>query len=969
MERNVGARQPHQLSAAGVVLVGASALAALVLGPIQPALAAGAAVITQQCSLSSTLVYPGATLTATGSVQNIGTGTVKLSEVVFGGRPPGGTHANGPYDDFTPNAPNVTLSTGQSFTLTASRSFTASDPTGTWYCFLTFATSDGTYHDGQDTFFTVATPALPLASFTYSPANPVTGQPVSFDGSASACPATPCNYRWTDDADSSLLGTGLAISFSFGDTGTKYVRLTVTDALGNMASVEHNVSVGSAPAPSPAPTPSPTPTQIPTPTPSATPTPSPTLSPSAAPSPTPVPVPTVSFSYSPANPVTGQAVSFDGSATTCVAIPCSYAWTDDADQSQLGTGPTMSFTFMDVGTKYVRLTVTDALRQTASIEHDVVVGSAPAPSPSPSPAPTVSFTFSPASPLTGQAVSFDGSATVCVAIACSYRWTDDADNSQLGTGITMSFTFQDVGTKYVRLTVTDALGQSSSIEHDVVVAAPAPSSSPSPTPGPTPTPTATATPAPTPSPSPSASAAATWYVSRNGSNADGSSWATAWSELSNISWSLIHPGDTILIDGGAAACPSPYDFSTTRPGVACGMLYNTTLTIGKSGTASAPITIKLAADAGHDGTAVFFGGRTSPLPYCTQAGYSATYSGTVRQSGISIGNYQYLVIDGRKRSGFMSYGHDDPAHNDANGVTFSDARAGWITVRNMEIFDNGFVVSGPVNSDSPGVRLRGHDLTFERLLVHDNGQDEFQGGASSSAPITNITIRDSWLYMQRENPAYAGFGFNAGPSQTGCTHADGIQIYPEGTGGEQSGLTFANDILGPLLDQGIYPSDTDVAYDNTTINNVLFINSIWNNINSDPQPNSSLPSNWKVSNVTAYVTPGAAGAIYGDDSQCNVEVLSGSSLTLTDSIFVNGCIHFDQSPLSGSGNLYWNTSSSPAGTVTNPLFAGPLPGNNNPSFSTLASVDFTPTCGACSGKGAALHRVQDILDGIDQLNG
>src|SRR5205823_6114234 len=54
---------------------------------------------------------------------------------------------------------------------------------------------------------------------------------------------------------------------------------------------------------------SPTPTPIPTPTPTtgATPTPTPT----PGPTPTPTPAPTASFTYSPANPVTGQAVSFN----------------------------------------------------------------------------------------------------------------------------------------------------------------------------------------------------------------------------------------------------------------------------------------------------------------------------------------------------------------------------------------------------------------------------------------------------------------------------------------------------------------------------------------------------------------------------------------------------------------------------------------------------------------------------------
>ncbi len=180
------------------------------------------------------------------------------------------------------------------------------------------------------------------------------------------------------------------------------------------------------------------------------------------PPPTP---PVAAFSYSPANPVAGSAVSFDGSSSACSVSPCSYGWTDDADGSQLGAGVTMSFTFQEAGTKHVRLTVTDAQSQTGSVEHDVVV-SAPPP-----PGPVAAYTYSPASPVVGSAVSFDGSSSTCSASPCSYRWTDDVDGSVLGTGAAISYTFQQAGTKKVRLTMTDAQSRSASVEHDVVVSA------------------------------------------------------------------------------------------------------------------------------------------------------------------------------------------------------------------------------------------------------------------------------------------------------------------------------------------------------------------------------------------------------------------------------------------------------------------------------------------------------------------
>jgi hypothetical protein len=74
-----------------------------------------------------------------------------------------------------------------------------------------------------------------------------------------------------------------------------------------------------------------------------------------------------------------------------------------------------------------------------------------------------------------------------------------------------------------------------------------------------------------------------FYVSKAGSNANGKSWATAWSELDQINWTSAQPGDTIFLDGG-----------TTR------MVYTTILTAGTNGTETAPILIQRATEAGHD---------------------------------------------------------------------------------------------------------------------------------------------------------------------------------------------------------------------------------------------------------------------------------------------------------------------------------------------------------------------------------
>ncbi len=106
--------------------------------------------------------------------------------------------------------------------------------------------------------------------------------------------------------------------------------------------------------------------------------------------PTPPAAPTAGFTYSPAAPVVGQAVTFKNTGSACADTPCSYEWSDDGGPTRpatmlwpLGSGSSLSFTFHEAATKYVRLLVTDALGRTATVEHNVLVGSEPKSEPPP----------------------------------------------------------------------------------------------------------------------------------------------------------------------------------------------------------------------------------------------------------------------------------------------------------------------------------------------------------------------------------------------------------------------------------------------------------------------------------------------------------------------------------------------------------------------------------------------------------
>lgn len=426
-----------------------------------------------------------------------------------------------------------------------------------------------------------------------------------------------------------------------------------------------------------------------------------------------------------------------------------------------------------------------------------------------------------------------------------------------------------------------------------------------------------------PGATPTAPAGNTFYVSKSGNNADGSSWTTAWNELGNINWGRVQPGDTILIDGGTH-----------------GMTYSSTLTIGKSGTVSSPITVKMASDAGRNGQVKIFGGRSTPLPYCGQVGYSAQSSGE-RGHGIDFGSSSHIIVDGTKWDGIQVYGHS------SDGVEYSGAS--YITLRNAEIFDNGSI-SGS-NTDRPGVHPVGTNLLFDQINAHDNGQDGFQTGG----PINNFTLRHSWLHNARSNPSQgAGVAFNYP-----CTHQDGIQIF---SGGTQTNFLIEDSVFGPGLMQGLLLGDNHVAppavLNNVTIRNDLFIQSyqgtnimgyrVW------PSREFVNDQHWTIDHITSYT-------ITGDQI-----IVGGTGHKITNSIFYGGQFDFNHPLAASSGNCQYKTKGKDSylgGKTVNPAFVGQVASYTaNVSLDTLSHTDFSlQPSSPCQGKGSSIRSVAQLI--------
>jgi|GEM_PF-3695102 len=114
----------------------------------------GVHLTTSPLDLEQTVVALGDSLSVSVTVTNDGSEPVVLQEFLIAGRPPGGTHADGPYLDLSPTLQDLTLAPGQSATLNASRTFGASDPVGTWELFATYQDAEG-WHDQESVWVEV----------------------------------------------------------------------------------------------------------------------------------------------------------------------------------------------------------------------------------------------------------------------------------------------------------------------------------------------------------------------------------------------------------------------------------------------------------------------------------------------------------------------------------------------------------------------------------------------------------------------------------------------------------------------------------------------------------------------------------------------------------------------------------------------------------------------------------------------
>jgi hypothetical protein len=291
------------------------------------------------------------------------------------------------------------------------------------------------------------------------------------------------------------------------------------------------------------------------------------------------------------------------------------------------------------------------------------------------------------------------------------------------------------------------------------------------------------------------------------------------------------------------------------------------------------------------------------------------------------------------------------------GVEIPGTSAGDLTFKGLEVFDNGSIVApsdwggGGYTSDLQGVSLGGGpNDSFVGDLIHDNGNDEISDSNESDRPngsLNGLSLISDWLYNSRDNPLYPGNGFT-GPASS-CLHSDALQLTYGGA--LQGPMTISHSIWGPLINQGLYASDSccGSSWTNVTVADSLFVAIRHNIINDNPA------HGWTLNDDTLFAEQGG------------IELPANGANTITNTVKYNGYVAAPDWTGTTSGDVWWLGEPLPGNaTNTDPDFAGPVPSATLNSYDSFASSNFTPQCGLC--QGSSLHTFHDLMLSIAAMN-
>ncbi len=253
-----------------------------------------------------------------------------------------------------------------------------------------------------------ATP-VGTVNFTISPTAAGVNDTIFFN--ASLTTVANATFRW-DFGDGSS-GSGQTTTHQYSRAATYSVTLTVTNDLGQSASISKTIIISATSA------------QL-----------------------------VANFTFSPATPSVNDTVFFNASSSTGAT-----AFTWDFGDGSSGSGVTPTHQYSRGGTYTVTLTVVNNAGQSAATSKTVTVSAT-------STQLVANFTFSPTTPSVNDTVFFNASSSTG---ATAFTW-DFGDGSS-GSGVTPTHQYSRGGTYTVTLTAANNVGQSATTSKTVTVSA------------------------------------------------------------------------------------------------------------------------------------------------------------------------------------------------------------------------------------------------------------------------------------------------------------------------------------------------------------------------------------------------------------------------------------------------------------------------------------------------------------------
>jgi PKD repeat protein len=247
---------------------------------------------------------------------------------------------------------------------------------------------------------------LPTASFTISQKQLTdAGTVITFDSTATDSDGGIASWAWDLDGNGSFESSGASVEETYTRPGAVNVAHRVTDASGAQSTVTEQVTIENRPPQN------------------------------------------VDFTYTPSTFQTFASVSFSGTARDLDGTIAKWEWDFNADGEYEKSGQNVSTQFTRPGTHVVRLKVTDDLGVAEIAEQTVTPGNSP---------PSASFTRSPSTPTTLQAVRFDSTSVDPDGTIALLSWDLDGDNVfGDAVGPTAIRQFATAGSYSVGLEVTD----------------------------------------------------------------------------------------------------------------------------------------------------------------------------------------------------------------------------------------------------------------------------------------------------------------------------------------------------------------------------------------------------------------------------------------------------------------------------------------------------------------------------------